>query len=327
MQSQSSGKFYKSARRKIEYSREQHFDRGSENEADGNNVSEEVPSSDPYKFTSQNGCCSKRKTPRKQKTPLKKRCRISAEEVLHAVWASPHSSQESSQSSVDINDETYHSWDIGVISESESEGDITNNSVESEVTVIPDTPPHRDFNRKDAPTVRGNRQLLVTPTRSREFSTHQDDTSAETTPTHISSRPISTQQSFSFTGGKFYQCRSISKIYKKKIGYITSNLYISNLLYSERPITNPRYYPDGEDDLENGWTSNQGIDVEGSSVGPFSGYPGFNYESETGSPKEFFDAFFEKRMFDTIAQQTNNYARSRQNGKFYSVFFSSFSSF
>jgi len=97
---------------------------------------------------------------------------------------------------------------------------------------------------------------------------------------------------------------------------MTSNFSIRNFLFSERPITNPRYFPDGEDDLENGWTSNQGIDVEGSSVGPFTGYPGLTYQPDVGSPKEFFDAFFELRMYETIAQQTNNYARSKQNGKY-----------
>ena len=95
----------------------------------------------------------------------------------------------------------------------------------------------------------------------------------------------------------------------------------SCFVFSERPLTCQQYYPDDEDDYENGWQSHSGIDHVGASTGPFTAYPGFNFDPGEGAPETFFDAIFEERMYGIISHETNRYATYKQHGKFYSILF------
>ena len=45
--------------------------------------------------------------------------------------------------------------------------------------------------------------------------------------------------------------------------------------------------------------------------GPFMAKQGLNIEMETKNPEDFFNLMFDTRMFETIADETNQYAQSR----------------
>ena len=64
-----------------------------------------------------------------------------------------------------------------------------------------------------------------------------------------------------------------------------------------------------EGDIDNGWEKPD-ID-ELPDQGPFIGTPGLNLDTESRKPEDFFNYFFDDRMFTIIADATNDYTHKK----------------
>ena len=55
----------------------------------------------------------------------------------------------------------------------------------------------------------------------------------------------------------------------------------------------------------------------GASTGPFTGSPGLKIRPDGTKPVDFFNLLFEEQMYHLIAEETNRYANTKQQGKYF----------
>ena len=63
------------------------------------------------------------------------------------------------------------------------------------------------------------------------------------------------------------------------------------------------------EDIDNGWEKQDINEVP--DQGPFIGTPGLNLDTEIRKPEDFFNNFFDDRMFTIIGDATNDYAHKK----------------
>jgi hypothetical protein len=80
------------------------------------------------------------------------------------------------------------------------------------------------------------------------------------------------------------------------------------------PIRNYLRDTEHEDDFGDDWDWLE--NDTGPSYGPFTGYSDFNFDPGEGRPQDFYNAFFDERMYETIVHKTNQFAARKNQREF-----------